>query len=468
MTTGTSTVADQGTQQTKWQFRDDISWSTTRLGGLGHELRGGANWIHEPRLFVHVGQGTTGIFGLGANTIDAPVTSILVIGGTTDFNIPIDSYAFYVQDDWRVNTRLTLNLGVRWDYVSGIPFDQSRNPNFQALQTAGQAGRFAGTALEGFGEETRGDKDNVQPRFGFVYDLNGSGRQIIRGGWGVYTDFAYTNSNVLTAAIDAIGGGGPVFVANAPAGIRRPDGALFRVGDPLSVIAAQNQVNPNIPSLAGEVISPLLEQPYTMQSNLGWARELDPWTAVTLDYVRVDGRELNLRLRPNALVGGRRYLADLAIQPNAINFRTALSKGSSRYDALIAAIRRRMSRGLDLNASYTLSKATSDVGTAYDEIVGNLVQDVRDPFADVQQGPSTRTDARHRITLSAIIEAPWGIRVSPIYMRRSALPTHSFEGLDLNADGNVNDKTVRAYRFTGMNDAGTASFEEMGDCETVN
>ena len=106
--------------------------------------------------------------------------------------------------------------------------------------------------------------------------------------------------------------------------------------------------------------------------------------------------------------------------------------------------------GLDLNAWYTLAKATSDVGTAYDEIVQNLVQDVTNPFASVQNGPSTRTDARHRITVSAIVDAPWGIRVSPrssIY--RSALPTHSFEGLDLNADGNVNDKTAIAYRFTG-------------------
>jgi hypothetical protein len=468
VTAGTSPLAPQGTEQTKWQFRNDFSWSASGLGGLGHQFRTGANWIHEPHLFVHVGQGTTGIFMLGANDLNAPVTSILVIGGTTEFNIPIDAYSLYFQDDWRVNTRLTLNLGVRWDYTDGIPFDQSRNPNFQVLQAAGQTGRFEGTALEDFGQETRSDKDNIQPRFGFVYDLDGSGRQIIRGGWGVYTDFAYTNANVLTAAIDAIGGGGPVFVAQAPRGIRRPDGAFFRVTDPLSVIEAQNLVNPSLPPLAGEVVSPLLEQPYTTQANLGWARELDPSTAVTVDYVRVDGRDLNLRLRPNALVGGRRYLAGLPVQPNSIGFRTAISKGTSRYDSLIAGVRRRMSRGLDLNASYTLAKATSDVGTAYDEIVQNLVQDVENPFADVQDGPSTRTDARHRITVSAIIEAPWGIRVAPVYMRRAALPTHSFEGIDLNGDRNVNDKTAVAYRFTGLDDDGRAEYEEMGDCETVN
>ena len=109
-----------------------------------------------------------------------------------------------------------------------------------------------------------------------MYDLHGAGREVIRGGWGIYTDFAYTNANVLTAAIDAGGGGGPVFVANAPGGIRRPDGTFFRVTDPLSIIASQNQVNPNIPPLPGEVVSPLLEQPVTYQTSLGWAREIDP------------------------------------------------------------------------------------------------------------------------------------------------------------------------------------------------
>ncbi|MBI3049096.1 MAG: TonB-dependent receptor [Acidobacteria bacterium] len=468
VTAGTSPLANQGVEQTKWQLRDDFFWTTTALGGLGHQFKSGVNWIHEPHLFVKVGQGTSGIFTLGANDVSGPVTSILLIGGTTEFNVPIDSYSLFLQDDWRVSDRLTLNLGVRWDYVDGIPFDQSRNANFQALQAAGRAGRFAGTALEDFGKEPRGDTDNIQPRLGFVYDLRGNGREIVRGGWGIYTDFGYTNSNVLTAAIDAVGGAGPIFVAVAPAGIRRPDGTFFLVSDPLSTIASQNQVNPNAPSLAGEVVSPRLEQPFTYQTSLGWARELDPATAVSVDYVRVDGRDLNLRLRPNAIVDGRRFLGDLEVQPNSINFRTALSNGSSRYDALIAAVRRRFWRGLDFNASYTLAKATSDVGTAYDEIVQNLVQDVTRPFAPVQDGPSTRTDARHRITASAIIDVPWGFRVSPIFFYRSALPVHTFEGLDLNGDGNVNDKTDRAYRFAGLNDDGIATVEEAGACETVN
>lgn len=473
VTGGASLSAPQSTEQTKWQFRNDFSWTVDRLGGLAHELKAGVNWIHEPHLFITAGQGTSGIFTLGANDLNAPVQTVFVIGGNVSVNIPVDSYSLFLQDDWRVSSRLTLNLGVRWDYVDGIPIDQARSPNFQLLQAAGRTGRFAGTALDDFGQEPRGDRDNIQPRLGFVYDLGGRGRDVIRGGWGIYTDFAYTNANVLTAAIDAGGGGGIVFLATAPAGLRKPDGTLFRASDPLSSIASLNLVNPTIPPMAGEVVSPRLEQPYTRQANIGWAHQVDASTAVTLDYVRADGRDLNLRLRPNVVVNGRRLLGDLPIQPNTNSFRTAISKGSSRYDALVAAVRRRMGggagwRSLDLNASYTLSKATSDVGTAYDEIVQNLLQDVTDPFGPVQQGPASRTDARHRVTVSAIVEAPWGVRVAPIFFYRSSLPLHTFEGIDLNRDGQVNDKTARAYRYTGLQDNGLATLEDAGPCQTVN
>ena len=215
VTAGTSPLAPQGTEQRKWQFRDDFSWTKTGFGGLGHVLKAGVNVVHEPHLFVSVGQGTSGIFTMGANDVNGPVVSILVIGGNTELNIPIDSVRAVRPgrlareqppdaEPWRA-----MGLRRRYSVQPGARIQTSRS-----LQAAGRAGRFAGTILDDFGQETRGDKDNVQPRLGFVYDLRGTGREIIRGGWGIYTDFGYTNSNVLTAAIDAAGGGGPVFVAN--------------------------------------------------------------------------------------------------------------------------------------------------------------------------------------------------------------------------------------------------------------
>jgi hypothetical protein len=372
-----------------------------------------------------------------------------------------------VQDDWRVTDRLTLNLGVRWDYVTGMPIDQSTSPNFLAMQAAGRTGRFEGTLLEDFGQEPRTDRDNVQPRLGAVYNVGGTGRDIVRGGWGIYTDLAYTSSNALTAAFDAAGAG-LILSATDLTGLRKTDGTLFRYTDPIEALDHVNAIPSGSVGAAGEVVSPLLEQPYSYQTNLGWAHQLGDASSVSADYVRVDGRALNMRVRPNVRVNGVDYLAGIPIAPANTSFRTAISKGSSQYDALILALRRRMSAGVDLSGSYTLARATSNVGTASDEVVQNLIQNILDPFARVQQGPSSRTDSRHAVTISGIVRAPWGVAIAPIFYYRSALPVFTFEGLDLNGDRNAVDITPVAYRFTGVDDAGVATYEEMGSCETVN
>jgi len=373
-----------------------------------------------------------------------------------------------MQDDWRATNKLTFNLGVRYDYVDGMPLNQDSNPNFRVLQTAGAAGRFVGTPLADFGKTPQGDRNNIQPRLGFAYDVNGNGNDVVRGGWGIYTDFAYTNANALNAAIDAAGGVGIVFLAVNPTGIRKPDGSLFLATDPLSTIASQNLVNTSVPPLGGQVQSPRLEQPYSRQANVGWAHQIGSSTAFTADFVRVDDRDLNLRLRINQLVNGRRYLADLPIQPNSNQFRTALSAGAGLYQGLILGINRRMSHHLDFTGSYTLAKATTTIGNASDELDVNLIQNVLDPFGAVQNAPSARTDARHRVSASAIVEAPGGINIAPIFLYSSALPTHTFEGQDLNGDGNVNDKTAQAYAYTGLDANGAATFKTIGACDTVN
>jgi hypothetical protein len=205
--------------------------------------------------------------------------------------------------------------------------------------------------------------------------------------------------------------------------------------------------------------------PYTRQANIGWSQALTAGTVASVDYVRVDGRDLNMRVRPNVLVNGQRYLAGVGVLPNTSMFRTAVSKGSSRYDGLILAVRRRMSTRLDLTASYTLAKATSDVGTASDELNQNLIQDITNPFGPVQQGPSARTDSRHNVSISAIARAPFAIDVGAIFYYRSALPIHTLSGRDDNGDGNANDRTALAYRYTGADDG---LFEAVGPCETVN
>jgi hypothetical protein len=145
-----------------------------------------------------------------------------------------------------------------------------------------------------------------------------------------------------------------------------------------------------------------------------------------------------------------------------------MSVGESTYDGINFGVRRRMDRNIALNAWYSLANAKGRGGQAVDELTTNLVQDSFNPFADVQLGPAARTDARHKITLSATVNLPWGVYASPVFRYRSALPLHIWYGYDNNLDGVSNDIYTTAYKFTGVDDAGVPSYKEIGACETVN
>jgi len=124
-----------------------------------------------------------------------------------------------------------------------------------------------------------------------------------------------------------------------------------------------------------------------------------------------------------------------------------------------------MHTGLDLTATYTLAKATSTIGTAVDELNSNNLQDATLLYDDPRvNGPTTRTDARHSGTIAAVIQAPYGISVSPFYIYRSALPVSIYEGLDLNLNGENNDLPASAYAFAGVGEAP----RDTGRCETWN
>ena len=184
--------------------------------------------------------------------------------GDAAANIPTRQFATYVQDDWRVSDRLTVNVGLRYDITTGLAdLDQSLNPNYVLVRNAALAGKFNNLAppvrdvMNHFAEDPRVDKNNIQPRIGAVLDVRGNGKDIVRGGWGIYTDFGYTNSNVLFAAADSSGQGfGNVFnVGPVPAGIRKSDGSFFTVGHSLDNIRSQNQAAPLGPASSRSSVS---------------------------------------------------------------------------------------------------------------------------------------------------------------------------------------------------------------------
>ena len=163
-------------------------------------------------------------------------------------------------------------------------------------------------------------------------------------------------------------------------------------------------------------------------------------------------------------------IRETPLSPNAASNRPALSVGEASYDALITSVRRRLSKGVGYTASYTLARAKSTIGSSVDQLNASNVQNPDNPFnAPIQNGPTSDTDARHRVGLSATFELPGGFQVSPIYLFRSALPVALVDGRDLNRDGDANDIPTRAFAVDSFNiDTGKTTFKDIGACETVN
>jgi hypothetical protein len=443
------------------------------------------SFINEPRLFTTLNGGKGATFYTHVdNTLTGPISTVAISDGSSGANIPLKQFAAYAQDDWRVSDRLTVNWGLRYDVVSGFNIDQSLNPNYVLIHNAAIAGKFnslpapVAAVLNDFASDPTIDKDNFQPRVGFVLDTRGNGKDIVRAGWGIYTDIGYTNANVLFPAADASGQGfGNVFNVNTASGIKNANGTFFQVGQPLTNIQSQNQavVVPGTYPLFGQWVDPLLQAPYQIQTNAGWSHELNSSTVFNVDFVNSLGRDLNTRPRLNQRILGttiRRISALLptALNPNTNANRPALSNGQSTYDALIVSVRRRLTKGVDYTAAYTLANAKSTIGGAVDQLNVANIQDPNNPFdAPVQNGPTTDTDARHRISLSATFELPGGFRLAPIYLWRSALPVALVDGRDINLDGDATEIPARAYAVDTFNAAtGVITFKDIGSCDTVN
>ena len=485
---GQNVNTPQRTEQKKWQFRDDYSWHATGKGGLGHDLKSGVNFINEPRLFVTFNVGTGGYAYTHLNNdVNGPLSSVTRNGGLAGTNLKFKQYALYLQDDWRVTGKLTLNLGIRYDFVDGFAIDQSKNPNFVILDKAGKAGALANSpAFEDFGKDPAEDRNNVQPRIGLAYDLKGNGKDIVRGGYGRYYDFSYTNLNIVFPAVNANGqGAGVIFQVNNSGGIRNPDGSFFKVSDPINNIALLNEVNPTALPVTADIASPRIRQPYNDQFSAGWSHEINPVTIVDIDYVHAEGRDYGLRMSLNQRdpgvgpTGPRHYSTLLApfgtFSPAA--FAINVSDGKGRYDGATFGVRRQMSHRVELSAWYSLQRALSMNGRAIDETTDNIFVNHLDPFAEIQLGPSGGSsvssrqqggDVRHRITVSGVVEFPLGFQVAPIFRFRTAIPLNIIQGVDLNQNGINNDLSSDAFAFDGFDANHNPSAKNIGACETIN
>ena len=436
---GQNVNTPQSTNQTKYQYKDDFSFTRT-FGGRANNFKAGLNYIHEPTLGGDFTTGLSGQFSYLRDDVSSPITNITYFGGFSGDNTPVDQYSGYFQDDLLVNDRLTLNLGLRYDYWTGFDLDQRSNPIWQALASQTKYNEYFLRDFQGGrGGVLKNDKNNWSPRVGFTWDTTGNGKRLLRGGWGRYYDFPYTNATILFPASAVQSNYGVIYSYTNPNGIFNANGTPFKPGDPLP----PNQLPGLSAAPPNEVASPTLATPYSQQASLGYSWQVNDWLGINLEGVDIAYRDIPFRFRANPIdptTGVRRF-------PQFGNFRLWYGNGKADYDGVNLSFRARVSDKLEMLGFYTYSKATGNVLAGADEFrltdVGyepafRAARDVSanplDPLCRACIGP-LNTDARHRVTLSAVYQGPWGVNVNGIFRYHSATPVTIFSSNDPNGDG---------------------------------
>ncbi len=301
-------------------------------------------------------------------------------------------WAFYVQDDWRWSPRLTVNLGLRYE-IELLPPAQFPNPIFAQTNVLPN------------------DKNNWGPRGGFAYDLTGDGKTSVRGGMGLYygrlinstISNAITNTgsdrSQLQVSLAATAAGAPLFpnVVPAPAAIANPTGA-------------------HIPGSSIVVLDPDLHLPAIFQGDIIVEREIARNTLVSASYITSRGRFLPTFINKNIAPATSQQVLTVTSGPfqgqtvtvpvytarlnsNFFNITEVRGAVESSYHAFVLQANRRLTNGLQFQASYTLSRAIDNGQTS---VTFSSTNTPTDPYNLNLDRGRTSFDIPHRFVASAV------------------------------------------------------------------
>jgi hypothetical protein len=330
---------------------------------------------------------------------------------------------WYAQDNWKFNRRLTLNLGIRWEYY-GVQHDKhSPNDANFVMGTGSNAyeqianGYVAnGSNLPG-GQLWNSSKTNFAPRVGFAYDLFGDGKTSIRGGYGI----AYER-NFGNVTYNVIQNPPNYAVLNVTSGQDVPAGTLKLTADNYGPLSQPGQYPFSSPTL--RAVDRNIKTAYAHLFNLSVEREVARNTVVALEYS--GSRGINgYSISPYNDVGfGPTYLNGqgcgdaatpldcnlnytqytssqrLNLQYNAINYR---SNGADSYHHALNMkfnASNFMNQGMDITANYTWSHTMDDLSATFggsDQYNANTLGFL-DPFNPGLDRGDADFDVRHRIT----------------------------------------------------------------------
>jgi len=327
-----------------------------------------------------------------------------------------NTLGFYVQDDYRITSRLTVNMGLRYEFMTTPREAKGRQyaiRNLTADSTVLPGGELAAWAPGPVMQN--GTYRNFSPRFGFAWDVFGDGKTAIRGGGGIYYDVGNLGGAFVNESFGSYPAISYTFTNPANAVVTFP--IAFPTVDS---ILSSNQANSAVTIYYGA------GQPYNIQYNLVVQRQLARNIAVSVAYVGTRGVHLWQQLEgnptiPTAIVNGVQYWSDsipfcqngtiptCRINPNFGAVNTNNTVGVSHYDSLQVVVSKRLSGGLEVQGAYTY-------GHSRDTPIGQLISSdcAGAPGMDAGVSSNTRAhdygpscfDVRHNLRMSVLYHFP--------------------------------------------------------------
>ncbi len=443
---GSPTFYVSNEYQNVWQVLDNV----TKVAG-NHSLHMGVNF---QRIRFSTQQPTqprgtynyTGVFTSQVGTANTGFGAADFLLGTMNSSAISNIFnsddvrwdrAAYFQDDWKASPKLTLNMGLRWEYATPYYERHDHQALFYPTNAPGP-GTGQGVYLLANSQKNtvlapafanllakdniqvqytsnrslvQGQKTNFAPRFGFAYTIND--KTVVRGGYGIFfgglesigyypnlgENFPFEFDSNFPSPTSCVNGGGC------------PTNGFTLESGFSNAIAAGLQNSISVPSLRGS--DPKEKTPYTQDYNLAIEYSLSNNMVVNLSYVGDNSRHLQVFPNPNAPVA----LAPNGYGPNPNPLQPfpdfggvsySSYAGSSNYNSLQASLQKRYSNGLSYLATYTYSHSLDDAPTPLGSTGDGGYRNTN--IVPINQDyASSPFDVRHRFNINGSYELPFGL-----------------------------------------------------------